>query len=87
MRPPVAAMRSTAQRTAGCTMVRGLRRASSQRSTHLEARFERGGIQQPLAQAQRAVAERIRERDDAIGERVHVLAQPRKRAARGERHA
>ncbi len=68
-------------------MLRGFSRVISQRSTTLEASLERRGIEQPFAQAKRAVAERIRQRDDAIGERVHAFAQPRKRTARGERNS
>ena len=75
--PPVAAMRSTAQRTAGCTMVRGFRRASSQRSTILKRAQRWTGVEQSLAQRERAVAERVRERDDAIGEAIHAAPRAR----------
>jgi len=44
---------------------------------------------QDLQRAAKAMhaRQRIRERDDAIGQAVHAFAEPRKRAARGERHA
>ena len=65
-RPPLAAMRSTAQRTAGCTTVRGFEPRKQPALDAPEARLQRSRVQQPLAQAQRAVAERVGQRDDAV---------------------